>query len=78
MNPVGIGLMIGLILIVGMLSGMYPSLILSGMDPIKALANKAKMGGGAWVRKSLVVFQFFVSIGLLIATFIIKSQLNYM
>lgn len=78
MNPVGIGFMVGLILIVGLLAGMYPSLILSGMEPIKALANKTKMGGGAWVRKSLVVFQFFVSIGLLIATFIVKSQLDYM
>ena len=78
LNPVGLGFMIGLILIVGLLAGMYPSLILSGMEPIKALANKTKMGGGAWVRKSLVVFQFFVSIGLLIATFVVKSQLDYM
>ncbi|WP_111320264.1 ABC transporter permease [Algoriphagus chordae] len=78
MNPVGIGFMVGLILIVGLLAGMYPSLILSGMEPIKALANKTKMGGGAWVRKSLVVFQFFVSIGLLIATFVVKSQLDHM
>jgi len=78
MNPIGIGFMVGLIAIVGLLAGMYPSLILSGMEPIKALAIKTKMGGGAWVRKSLVVFQFFVSIGLLIATFIVKSQLDYM
>ncbi|MFC5624960.1 ABC transporter permease [Algoriphagus winogradskyi] len=77
-NPVGIGFLIGLIAIVGLLAGMYPSLILSGMEPIKALANKTKIGGGAWVRKSLVVFQFFVSIGLLIATFVVKSQLDYM
>jgi putative ABC transport system permease protein len=78
MSPLGIGFLIGLIVIVGLLAGMYPSLILSGMEPIKALANKTKMGGGAWVRKSLVVFQFFVSIGLLIATFVVKSQLDYM
>ena len=78
MSPMGIGFVIGLIVIVGVLAGIYPSLILSGMEPIKALANKTKMGGGAWVRKSLVVFQFFVSIGLLTATFIVKSQLDYM
>src|SRR5690606_23444130 len=58
----------GLVLVVGLLSGMYPSLILSEMEPIKALGNKVKIGGGAWVRKSLVVFQFFVSMGLLMAT----------
>lgn len=78
MNPLGFGFIIGLILAVGLLAGMYPSLILSGMEPIQALANKTKLGGGAWVRKSLVVFQFFVSMGLLIATFVVKSQLDYM
>ncbi len=77
-SPVGIILIIGFIALIGILAGLYPSLILSGMEPIKALANKTKMGGGAWVRKSLVVFQFFVSIGLLISTFVVKSQLDYM
>ncbi|GAA0881271.1 ABC transporter permease [Algoriphagus jejuensis] len=77
-SPLGVSLMLGMIVIVGLLAGMYPSLILSGMEPINALANKTKMGGGAWVRKSLVVFQFFVSIGLLIATFVVKGQLDHM
>jgi putative ABC transport system permease protein len=77
-SPIGLTLVSGFVVVIGLLAGMYPSLILSGMEPIKALANKTKMGGGAWVRKSLVVFQFFVSIGLLIATFVVKSQLTYM
>lgn len=77
-SPIGIMFLFGFIVVIGILAGLYPSLILSGMEPIKALANKTKMGGGAWVRKSLVVFQFFVSIGLLISTFIVKSQLDYM
>ncbi|MFN3999014.1 ABC transporter permease [Algoriphagus sp.] len=67
-----------LVLVIGLLSGMYPSIILSGLEPIKALGNKVKIGGGAWVRKSLVVFQFFVSMGLLISTFVVKSQLDFM
>lgn len=74
----GMLLLAGLVLIIGLLSGMYPSVILSGLEPIKALGNKVKIGGGAWVRKSLVVFQFFVSMGLLISTFVVKSQLDYM
>lgn len=77
-SPLGLLLVFGFIIFIGVLAGLYPSLILAGMEPIKALANKTKMGGGAWVRKSLVVFQFFVSMGLLISTFIVKSQLNYM
>ena len=74
----GLILLAGLVLTTGLLAGMYPSVILSGLEPIKALGNKVKIGGGAWVRKSLVVFQFFVSMGLLIATFVVKSQLEYM
>ncbi|MDO8965722.1 MAG: ABC transporter permease [Algoriphagus sp.] len=74
----GILALAGLVLTVGFLSGLYPSVILSGLEPIKALGNKVKIGGGAWVRKSLVVFQFFVSIGLLISTFVVKTQLDYM
>ncbi|WP_111672243.1 ABC transporter permease [Algoriphagus litoralis] len=77
-SPIGLTMITVFILTMGVLAGLYPSLILSGMEPIKALANKTKIGGGAWVRKSLVVFQFFVSIGLLIATFVVKSQLTYM
>lgn len=78
LSPIGLTLVSGFVVLIGLLAGMYPSMILSDMEPIKALANKTKIGGGAWVRKSLVVFQFFVSIGLLIATFVVKSQLTYM
>lgn len=78
LSPKAILSLIALMVLIGLLAGIYPSLILSGMEPIKALGNKMKIGGGAWVRKSLVVFQFFISMGLLIATFVVKSQLNYM
>ncbi|MDN3203333.1 ABC transporter permease [Algoriphagus sediminis] len=78
LSPISILGMIGLVVLVGLLAGIYPSLILSGMEPIKALGNNIKLGGGAWVRKGLVVFQFFVSMGLLIATFVVESQLSFM
>jgi putative ABC transport system permease protein len=74
----GLVLLAILVLIVGLLSGLYPSIILSGLEPIKALGNKVKIGGGAWVRKSLVVFQFFISMGMLISTFVVKSQLDFL
>jgi putative ABC transport system permease protein len=77
-SPVGMTGLLGLALIVGLLAGFYPSMILSQMQPLKALGNKMKIGSGAWVRKSLVVFQFFVSMGLLISTFVVKNQLNFM
>ncbi|MBS9522805.1 ABC transporter permease [Litoribacter alkaliphilus] len=77
-TPIGIGFLLLLLLLVACLAGIYPAVILSGMDPLKALGKKNKLGGGAWLRKSLVVIQFFISIGLLIATMIVKQQLDYM
>jgi putative ABC transport system permease protein len=77
-SPAGMAGLLGLALIVGLLAGFYPSMILSQMQPLKAMGNKFKIGGGAWVRKSLVVFQFFVSMGLLISTFVVKNQLAFM
>ncbi len=77
-SPSGSLLLLGIVVVVGLLAGIYPSTILSGMEPIKALGNKVKLGGGTWVRKALVVFQFFVSMGLLIATLVVKNQLDYM
>jgi putative ABC transport system permease protein len=77
-TPMGIGFLLVLLLLVALLAGLYPAVILSGMDPLKALGKKTKLGGGAWLRKSLVVIQFFISIGLLIATMIVKQQLDFM
>ncbi|MDO9554117.1 ABC transporter permease [Rhodonellum sp.] len=78
MTPVGIGVIIGLLLVIGFLSGFYPAMILSGMEPLKALGKNIHFGRGGWLRKGLVVFQFFVSIGLLVATLIVQRQLDYM
>jgi putative ABC transport system permease protein len=77
-TPLGIVLTLGLVIGVGFLAGFYPSVILSGMEPIKALANQVKLGGVAWLRKTLVIFQFFISMGLLIATLVVNQQLQYM
>ncbi|AMQ56515.1 ABC transporter permease [Algoriphagus sanaruensis] len=77
-SPFGLMFLACVLISVGFFSGAYPSLILSRMEPIRAMGNKIKLGGGAWVRKTLVVFQFFVSMGLLISTFVVKSQLDYM
>ncbi|MFD2200866.1 FtsX-like permease family protein [Shivajiella indica] len=77
-SPVGLLFLLIILVIVGFTSGIYPALILSGMAPLKALGNQLNVARGAWLRKGLVVFQFFVSIGLLMATLIVKNQLDYM
>ena len=70
---------IGLALFVGTISGSYPAFFLSGFRPIHALkeaTRTASSGGG--LRKGLVVFQFVVSIFLIVAVLTVYSQLNFM
>jgi putative ABC transport system permease protein len=71
--------LIGVVLIVGLLAGSYPALLLSSFSPIESLKGKFKIGkSGSFFRKALVVFQFGISVLLIIGVVIIMSQMNYM
>lgn len=61
------------------LSGLYPSLILSRYQPVKVLKGLFKnSSGGQWVRKTLIIGQFAISIILIAGTIIVYRQVNYM
>ena len=78
-DPQFLGVCIGVFALSVLLSGLYPSFILSSFRPVSALKGKVDaMRGRINLRKGLVVFQFATSIALLIGTCVVYLQLNYM
>lgn len=70
---------VGLVAVVTLLSGYYPSVVLSGYKPVDVLkGNMNTSAKGVTLRRALVVFQFFISGALVLATFTVISQLHFM
>lgn len=73
------GIMLLLTAVTGLISGSYPALFLSRFNPVRILKGGSVKAGPAalWLRKSLVVFQFVLSIILIISTILISRQVSY-
>lgn len=68
-----------LVLLMALLSGLYPAIFLARFSPVDAMKGKLKSGNqGMTLRHALVVFQFSASIVLILSTVVVFQQLNHM
>lgn len=78
-NPLLLLILITLALIVGLFSGIYPAFNLSAYQPIKVLKGISEKGSSkSFIRTSLVVIQFVVTLLLIIGSITIFKQMHYL
>lgn len=64
--------------LIGSISGLYPAIVLTSFKTVEVLKGKISGSrGGIIVRKSLMVFQFVISLVMIVGTIVIFRQINY-
>ncbi|MCF8350959.1 MAG: ABC transporter permease, partial [Bacteroidales bacterium] len=68
-----------LFLLIGLMSGFYPSMFLSRFKPVETLKNNYRAAGNfsTYLRNGLLLIQFVITVGLLVSVFVINSQMKY-
>jgi len=79
LSPAFLGFLAALLIVSTLIAGSYPALILSGFAPLEVLKGKfTGKQNGTSVRRVFMVFQFTVSITLIVCSLVVKNQLQYM
>lgn len=68
----------GFVLLISILTGLYPAFLLSGRNPLDTIGNKPNTtAGSGLLRKGLVVVQFVISIAIIVSAFVVHNQLQF-
>ncbi len=78
-QPYSVLIFIACVIIIGAISGIYPAIVLSSFKPVAVLKGEITKGKrGNSIRHALIVFQFAISIALIICTILVSKQVNYL
>ncbi|HXB33280.1 MAG TPA: ABC transporter permease, partial [Puia sp.] len=79
-DPVNVLFLLGVTAVVTLLAGFYPARVLSGYQPVRTLKGSGSVKGSEkwWLRRSLIVFQFTISLVFIIVTLVIGNQIRFM
>jgi len=67
-----------LLMFTSFIAGLYPSLVMSGFQPVRVLYSKQKLMGKNYLTRGLIVLQFALAIFLIIATIAVNTQLKFL
>lgn len=78
-HPIIFVFLLGMLLLVSFLAGLYPALVMSGFSPALAIKNKVSTAnaGGVGLRKSLVIVQFAITAILIVSTLVVIKQMSF-
>jgi len=77
-QPSSIALITLIAITIAITAGAYPALAITSFKPVQVLKGQFKTSGkGIWLRKMLVVFQFCISVMLIIGTLVVTQQLDF-
>jgi putative ABC transport system permease protein len=80
-QPLLLVFLAGLVIVVSVLSGLYPAWVLSAFRPVNVLKNQSNAHSGrsrkAWIRKSLTISQFIIAQVFILATLVVSKQIHY-